>query len=117
MKDSVYLERIKVYCVKINQYISGVDNVNEFLKDEQKIDAIMLNLEQIGETAKKLSLRTKENFPSIHWRSIIGLRNMISHQYEGVKLHIVYDIALHNIPVLLNILLSSTSSKRALGSK
>lgn len=81
--------------------MSGVQNVNEFLKDEQKVDAVMLNLEQIGETAKKLTLKTKQQFPSIHWPSMIGLRNMISHQYEGVKLHIVYDIATINIPDLL----------------
>lgn len=101
MKDRNYLERIKTYCVKINTYMSGVQNVNEFLKDEQKVDAVMLNLEQIGETAKKLTLKTKQQFPSIHWPSMIGLRTMISHQYEGVKLHIVYDIAATNIPDLL----------------
>jgi uncharacterized protein with HEPN domain len=67
----------------------------------------MLNLEQIGETAKKLSLQTKTHVPSIHWPSIIGLRNMISHQYEGVKLHIVYDIVMKNIPALLQRLLDS----------
>jgi uncharacterized protein with HEPN domain len=67
----------------------------------------MLNLEQIGETAKKLSLQTKTHFPSINWPSIIGLRNMISHQYEGVKLHIVYAIVTKNIPDLLQRLLDS----------
>jgi uncharacterized protein with HEPN domain len=68
----------------------------------------MLNLEQIGETAKKLSLQTKIQFSSIHWPSIIGLRNMISHQYEGVKLHLVYEIVTKNIPDLLQRLLDST---------
>lgn len=72
MKDRNYLERIKNYCVKINTYMSGVQNVNEFLKDEQKVDAVMLNLEQIGETAKKLTLKTKQQFPSIHWLSMIA---------------------------------------------
>jgi uncharacterized protein with HEPN domain len=68
----------------------------------------MLNLEQIGETAKKLSIQNKTQFPSIHWPSIIGLRNMISHQYEGVKLHLVYEIVTKNIPDLLKRLLDST---------
>jgi uncharacterized protein with HEPN domain len=67
----------------------------------------MLNLEQIGETAKKLSLQTKTHVPSIHWPSIIGLRNMISHQYEGVKLHIVYEMVMKNIPALFQRLLDS----------
>jgi uncharacterized protein with HEPN domain len=67
----------------------------------------MLNHEQIGETAKKLSLLTRTHFPSIHWPSIIGLRNMISHQYGGVKLHIVYDMVMKNIRALLQRLLDS----------
>jgi uncharacterized protein with HEPN domain len=48
----------------------------------------MLNLEQIGETTKKSPFETKTHVPSIHWPSIIGLRTMISHQYEGVTFHL-----------------------------
>jgi uncharacterized protein with HEPN domain len=87
--------------------MSGVQTVHEWISNQQKVDAVMLNLEQIGETAKKLTLQTKTHVPSIHWPSFIGLRNMISHQYEGVKLHIVYDIVTKNIPVLLKRLLDS----------
>ena len=100
MKDRVYLERIQAYCIRINTYMSGVQSVDEWISDQQKVDAVMLNLEQIGETAKKLSLQTKTHVPLIHWPSIIGLRKMISHQYEGVKLHIVYDMVMKNIPAL-----------------
>lgn len=101
MKDRLYLERIQAYCIRINTYMRGVQTFHEWISDQQKVDAVMLNLEQIGETAKKLSLQTKTHVPSIHWPSIIGLRNIISHQYEGVKLHIVYDIVTKNIPALL----------------
>jgi uncharacterized protein with HEPN domain len=107
MKDKVYLERIQAYCIRINTYMSGVQTVHDWISDQQKVDAVMLNLEQIGETAKKLSPLTRTHFPSIHWPSIIGLRNMISHQYEGVKLHIVYDMVMKNIPALLQRLLDS----------
>jgi uncharacterized protein with HEPN domain len=107
MKDKVYLERIQAYCIRINTYMRGVQTVHEWISDQQKVDSVMLNLEQIGETAKKLSIQTKTQFPSIHWPSIIGLRNMISHQYEGVKLQIVYEIVMKNIPTLLQILLDS----------
>jgi len=54
-------------------------------------DAVILNLEQIGETAKKLSNETTSIYPNINWLSIIGLRNMISHEYEGIKLEIIYE--------------------------
>ena len=47
MKDRIDVERIKTYGVKITTYMRGVQNVQEFLTDEQKVDAVMLNLEQI----------------------------------------------------------------------
>ena len=87
--------------------MSGVQTVHEWINNQQKVDAVMINLEQIGETAKKLSLQTKTHVPSIHSPSIIGLVNMISHQYEGFKLHIVYGIVVKNIPALLQHLLDS----------
>jgi len=78
-----------------------VKSFEEFEANEEKMDAIVLNLEQIGETAKKISIETKEKFSCIHWPSIIGLRNMISHDYEGIKLTIIFEIATKNIPELL----------------
>jgi uncharacterized protein with HEPN domain len=89
--------------------MSGVQTVHEWISNQHIVDAVMFNLEQIGETAKKLTLQTKTHVPSIHWPSIIGLRNMISHQYEGVELHIVYDMVTKNIPDLV-----TTSSRFSL---
>lgn len=102
MKDKVYIDRIVKYAKKINRYMDEVKSFSEFEKNEEKIDAVILNLEQIGESAKKLSDETKQRYQSIHWPSIIGLRNMISHEYEGVKLNIIYDITTVNIPELLS---------------
>jgi uncharacterized protein with HEPN domain len=107
MKDRIYRQRIQAYCNRINPYMSWVQTVHEWINDQQKVAAGMLNLEQIGETAKKLSLETKTHVPSIHWPSIIGLRKMISHQYEGVKLHLIYDIVTKNIPAVFQSLLDS----------
>jgi len=101
MKDSNYMERIVKYSKKVMKYMDGVKSFEEFEVNEEKIDAIVLNLEQIGETAKKLSFEAKNKFPSIRWPSIIGLRNMISHEYEGIKLTIIFEIATKSIPELL----------------
>jgi uncharacterized protein with HEPN domain len=102
MKDKIYFDRIIKYAKKIGKYMNEVDTVKDFANKDEKVDAVILNLEQIGETAKKLSDEIKQNYPSIHWPSIIGLRNMISHEYEGIKLNIIYDIAIVNIPELLS---------------
>jgi uncharacterized protein with HEPN domain len=42
--------------------MSGVQTVHEWISNQQRVDAVMLNLEQIGETAKKLTLQIKTNF-------------------------------------------------------
>lgn len=102
MKDKTYIDRIIKYAKKIGRYMKEVDTFTDFEKNDEKVDAVILNLEQIGETAKKLSDETKQNYNSIHWPSIIGLRNMISHDYEGIRLNIIYDIATVNIPELLS---------------
>jgi len=85
MKDRSYIERIVIYSEKIIKYTREIKMFSDFSSNDEKIDAVILNLEQIGETAKKISTETKGFCSDINWPSIIGLRNMISHEYEGIK--------------------------------
>lgn len=104
MKDKKYLERIINYSNKIIRYLEEVTSIEEFESNEEKVDAVLLNLEQIGEAAKKLSEEFKVSISTIEWNKIIGLRNLISHEYEGVDLTIIYNVATINIPELLKLL-------------
>ena len=104
MKDKKYLERIINYSNKIIRYLEEITSIEEFESNEEKVDAVLLNLEQIGDTAKKLSEEFKDNISTIEWNKIIGLRNLISHEYEGVDLTIIYNVATINIPELLKLL-------------
>ena len=106
MKDNEYIERIRKHCEKINRYLYTVSSFEEFITMDEKIDAVTLNLEQIGETAKKISDTEKSKYVDIEWKKIIGLRNIISHEYEGVSLEIIYNIIDENIPHLLSVLRS-----------
>jgi uncharacterized protein with HEPN domain len=101
MKDNTYIERIRTYSEKIIKYMMEVKTFPDFENNDEKKDAVIFNLEQIGETAKKLSDETKKKYPSILWPKIIGLRNMISHEYEGIRSNIIHDIAKSSIPELL----------------
>lgn len=96
MKDKKYVERIILYSNKILKYIKDI-TYEEFILDDEKVDAVLLNLQQIGETAKKLSLDVRDKYTQVEWNKIIGLRNMISHEYEGVDLFIIYNVATNNI--------------------
>lgn len=107
MKDKKYIKRLIKYCEKIVMYMKEVKSYIEFSSNPEKVDAVILNLEQIGETAKKLSDEIKAVYPDINWLSIIGLRHMISHGYEGIKLEIIYDIALNKISNLIDKLINN----------
>jgi len=101
MKDIKYLDRIIKYIDKINRFMLHVDTYETFIWNEEKIDAIILNLEQDGETVKKLSDLYKQKHSDIDWINIAGLRNLISHEYEDVDLLLIYTIAKENINELL----------------
>lgn len=104
MKEAKYVERIIGYATKITRYLRAVEDAQSFSENEEKVDAVLLNLEQIGETAKKLSESFRLIYPNIEWNKIIGLRNLISHEYEGVDVTLIYNVARINIPQLLKYL-------------
>lgn len=58
------------------------------------------NIEILGEAAKLLSDETKEKYPNIHWKDIAGTRDKLIHDYFGVNIDIVWDIAKNEIPLL-----------------
>lgn len=101
MKDEKHIERIIKYIEKINTYMKSVSDAATFQSNPEKIDAVMLNLEQIGETAKKLSAGMKRSYPDIEWVKIIALRNLISHEYEGINVNVIYDIVTIQMSELL----------------
>ena len=108
MNDKIYVERIIKYLEKIERYMNNINTFQEFQLEEEKIDAVILNLEQIGETAKKLSKNFKVAYPDIDWPKLIGLRNIISHEYEGISIDIIYAILRDKLPSIANVLKAIT---------
>lgn len=76
---------------RIEQYISGLDG-ETFLNDQKTADAVVRNLEVIGEAASRIPETTQSQYPAVEWRKIVGLRNRIVHEYFGVDLEIVWEI-------------------------
>ena len=91
------LEEIIKFCSKINRYIKDMDK-EEFQKNELVIDAVLRNVELIGEASKRLPEDLKTDNPQIPWKKIIGLRNIVIHAYSDVDLDIIWDITTKNIP-------------------
>lgn len=64
----------------------------DFAKSKITTDAVVRNLEVIGEAARKLPSEVKEKSPEIEWHKIIGLRNILTHEYFGIDAQIVWDV-------------------------
>ncbi len=65
---------------------------DEFLNDEKTIDAVVRNLEIIGEATRQLPGDFRKRHIEIPWREISGVRNRIVHDYMGVDLQIIWHI-------------------------
>ncbi|MDT8302370.1 MAG: DUF86 domain-containing protein [Sedimentisphaerales bacterium] len=84
---------------KIEQYISGM-SFDVFSKDNKTIDAVVRNLEIIGEASNRLPADFKDSHPQIEWYKVVGLRHRIVHEYFGIDLQIVWQILQKDLPAL-----------------
>ena len=85
------LEDILEATDKIKRYTKDLSR-DSFLKDQRTADAVVRNLEIIGEAANRLPEDFKETHSDIAWVQIVGLRNRIIHDYFDVDLEIVWEI-------------------------
>ena len=87
----LYLDDILEAIDRIHEYVQGID-AGVFSSDKKTQDAVIRNLEVIGEAASNLPDNIKIEAEEIEWRKIIGLRNILAHEYFGVSIPIVWDI-------------------------
>ena len=95
----LYLEDVIEAIEKIEAYTSNV-SFEQLRENSMLVDAILHNLEIIGEASKHLPEELKANSPAIEWRRIAGLRDIIAHHYFGISLEIVWDIIQNKLPDL-----------------
>ena len=96
----LFLDDMITACEKIQRYLAGRPR-EAFEQDEQAFDAVLKNLEVIGEASKRLPAPFRDSHPEIEWREIAGLRDIVVHQYFGLDLDIVWDVVTNRVPDLL----------------
>lgn len=97
-KDStVFLEHILESIESIKEYARDISE-EDFLKSQEKQDAIIRRLEIIGEAVGNLSDDFKNQYPDIAWNKAMSIRNILIHNYFGVDLKIVWDTITKSLP-------------------
>ncbi len=94
------LGKINIYAKQAMQFKQGM-NFEEFSGDPKTISACVFNLSQIGELVVRLEPEFLEINTHIPWRKIKGMRNKIVHDYEGIRLNIVWDVLINFLPELI----------------
>ena len=97
----VLLEDILECLAKIRRYTQGMDE-KQFIENNLVTDAVLRNIEVIGEACSKLPESFVEAHPEIEWRKIIGMRNRLIHGYFGTSLKLVWQTIQLNMPDLQN---------------
>lgn len=84
---------------KIESYISEL-SFEEFMRSEKTKDAVVRNLEIIGEAANHIPKGIQERFNEIPWKQIISMRNRLIHGYFVIDYNIVWEIITVELPSL-----------------
>ena len=87
----------------IRSYLAGVRR-ESFMGDAEKQDAVLRRFEIIGEAASRLAPESQAQFPSLPFRAMRGMRNIIAHDYGEVDLELVWKTATVDLPVLIETL-------------
>lgn len=108
--ESLYLADIQESCEKVLKYTTGM-KYKDFVHNDLYFDAVLHNLEIIGEAVKNISEETRQKYPDVKWRKIAGFRDIVAHEYFGVNEETVWDIVEKEIPALLEIVKTMPGEK------
>ncbi len=97
--EIMYLQDIAERCEKVLRFTADL-TLSELIQDEKTYDAVIRNLEIIGEVAKHISQDIRKQLQGIEWRKIAGMRDMLAHAYFGIDNDILWDVVQNKVPQL-----------------
>lgn len=87
----LYLQDIIDACSKVREYTKGLD-FDGFMNDDRTVDAVVRNLEIVGEAVKKLPTELRDLQPQVDWKNVARFRDKIAHYYFKINYEIVWTI-------------------------
>lgn len=97
--DRVYAEHLRDALTRIGRYIDGLSR-DQFVRDDKTQDAVIRQLEIIGEAAKQISPACKRKHTAVPWTYMAKMRDLLIHHYFGVDLDVVWNTAVNDLPPL-----------------
>lgn len=91
--DKEFLYDIQEAVRRIKAYTHQM-TYEKFLTDTRTQDAVIRNLEVIGEATKKLSAELRSRYPNVPWKEMAGARDRLIHHYFGVDIEVVWKISI-----------------------
>lgn len=110
-RDREYLLDILEAAKLAIEYV-GDKTREEFFRDLQCQDAVIRRLEIIGEAARRISEEMRIALPDLPWSDMIGMRNVIIHEYDDVDLFIVWETIHNDLPKLIDSLEKTVAAKK-----
>jgi len=100
-RDQDYLSDILEAIKRIKIYTKGM-TFSQFIKNNKTQDAVVRNIEVIGEATKHLSNEFRKKHPQVPWKEMAGIRDKMIHHYFGVNYEIVWTIVKQELTLLIN---------------
>jgi len=86
---------------RIQRHTNGFD-FDKFEADEKTIDAVIRNLEIIGEAARHVPREIQAQYPDLPWAEMQTMRNIVIHHYHGVNLKIIWQTVQEDLPSIIS---------------
>jgi uncharacterized protein with HEPN domain len=105
-KAELFIKDILEYMRRAEEYVEGY-NLNNFLVDKKTCDSVLRCLEDIGEATKGVPDVLRNNYPSVPWRDMAGMRDKVIHGYFVVDYEMVWLVVKEDIPIIKPMILEN----------